>query len=490
MPEGYNLSIEGYTVINTHIINTTEVNVTKVWNDDDNRDGVRETEVIVELYANGMKVNGVTLNEDNNWKHTFNNLPVYKEGKKINYTITENNVTGYNTSITNISNDYTIVNTHIPENVTVNVIKVWNDSDNNDGIRPEEVSVQLYANGNKTGNPILLNANNNWKYSFENLAKYDNGQLIVYTVIEENVGNYNTTVINNTSYEFTIVNTHILDVVDLNIKKVWNDTDNCYAKRPNNVTVNVYANGNRIESVTLNEENNWSCVIGNLTKFNNGTLIKYTVDEDKVKYYNSSIEVNDSYDFTVTNTLKAVKKFMWAWKLVGINESYYVIDNGEYDYDTSISKHLIKNNGKLLGRTKGIGKYQPRHKVPNKNSKLSSNKKNKGKYSYLRRMSREKYRLYIFLYRKYFFGDMSYSDFIAILKENGIELTSSNGWNSEVVLIFDYYDLEKVPDSIELHDNGGHVKDSSDRVQKYNPKGSSGVIDEGQVEVEVVEIEE
>ena len=82
---------------------------------------------------------------------------------------------------------------------------------------------------------------------------------------------------------------------------------------------------------------------------------------------------------------------------------------------------------------------------------------------------------------------MSFSDFIAILRENGIQIDESNAWNSNGTLIFDYDVLEDVPDSIELHDNGGHVEDSSDRVEKYNPRSDSGVIDSGEIEVTVVE---
>ena len=85
---------------------------------------------------------------------------------------------------------------------------------------------------------------------------------------------------------------------------------------------------------------------------------------------------------------------------------------------------------------------------------------------------------------------MSYADFVAILKANGIDPVMSNAWNSSGFLTFDYDDLEKVPDSIELHDNGGHVQDSSDNVEKYKAPSSSGVIDEGKIKLEVVEIEE
>ena len=48
-----------------------------------------------------------------------------------------------------------------PEETSVSVKKVWNDSNNQDGIRPDSVTVQLYADGKASGAPVDLNAANN-----------------------------------------------------------------------------------------------------------------------------------------------------------------------------------------------------------------------------------------------------------------------------------------------------------------------------------------
>lgn len=70
-------------------------NVEKVWNDEEDHSG---DEVMVDLYADGEKVDGktLTLNDDNGWKDTFNGLPVYNEdGEQIVYTVKEQNVDDY-----------------------------------------------------------------------------------------------------------------------------------------------------------------------------------------------------------------------------------------------------------------------------------------------------------------------------------------------------------------------------------------------------------
>ena len=69
--------------------------VEKVWADEEDHSG---DEVIVDLYADGELVEGktLTLNDNNNWKDTFNNLPMYNEdGEAITYTVKEENVDDY-----------------------------------------------------------------------------------------------------------------------------------------------------------------------------------------------------------------------------------------------------------------------------------------------------------------------------------------------------------------------------------------------------------
>ena len=73
----------------------------------------------------------------------------------------------------------------------MNVTKIWLDKDNMMGLRPENIEVDLYADGEfvKT---VVISKDNNWNYIFGNLAKYKNGVLIDYTFIEKPVYGYST----------------------------------------------------------------------------------------------------------------------------------------------------------------------------------------------------------------------------------------------------------------------------------------------------------
>jgi pilin isopeptide linkage protein len=95
-----------------------------------------------------------------------------------------------------------------PEPITnttnIAVGKVWSDSDNADGIRPESVTVQLYRNGEAYGNPVTLNEANEWWYRWDNLDKSAS-----WTVDELNVADgYTRSFAKNAVNAWVIVNTH------------------------------------------------------------------------------------------------------------------------------------------------------------------------------------------------------------------------------------------------------------------------------------------
>ena len=477
----YNTSYDGYTIINTHITENTTINVVKVWNDSDNQDGVRPGELKVYLLKGSAVIDSYILTSADNWEHTFENLPKYENGNIIVYRVDEEFVPYYIKAISYSDESFTITNTYTTEVVNVTVKKQWNDDNNQDGLRPDSVTVQLFGNNNSVGSPILLNTNNNWTYAYENLPKYDNGAEILYNITEVEVPEGYSVKISNNSYEFLVENTHVSELVNISVKKVWNDKDNLFKQRPADITVNVNKNGGFLKTVTLNEENGWTVEL-TLPKYENADLINYTVSEVAVENYSTNITSDGEYSFTITNTLKPLI-FLWGWKLIGINETYYINGSYDYDYKHSINKVAKTTKGKAYSRI-GVGKYKPYNKISkaNKYSKWNNNKK---RGSWERKLSRQKYRLFIYLYNAYFYGDMSYSDFVAILKENGIVLSNNNNWDSNGVITIDYDDIKDVPDSIELHDNKENVPASSDDVEKNNPISSSGVIDEGQVSVEI-----
>ena len=220
-----NSSLANYTVTNSRIVEYTEINVSKVWDDNNNQDGIRPLNVTVQLLADGAVNLTVVLNESNHWMFSFSDLPVYKNGKIINYTVVELDVEGYDTEIAKSDvGSYTITNTHVPYVTSVNVTKVWNDNDNKDGFRPANVTVILLANGTEINRTVLSNATG-WNFTFSDLPLRKNGTDINYTVNETPVDNYSVNITDLGNGQFVINNTQIVKICDLEIKKLVNSSD-------------------------------------------------------------------------------------------------------------------------------------------------------------------------------------------------------------------------------------------------------------------------
>ncbi len=73
------------------------------------------------------------------------------------------------------------------ETTNITTTKVWEDANNQDGIRPDKVKVQLFANGDKYGDQVELHVDNNWSYTWEKIPKNQGGIEIIYTVEEVEV---------------------------------------------------------------------------------------------------------------------------------------------------------------------------------------------------------------------------------------------------------------------------------------------------------------
>ena len=62
------------------------------------------------LLANGQQVASKKVSASDNWQYSFDNLAAYANGKKITYTVTEDAVAGYTSTV----DGYNITNTHNP----------------------------------------------------------------------------------------------------------------------------------------------------------------------------------------------------------------------------------------------------------------------------------------------------------------------------------------------------------------------------------------
>ena len=205
VPAGYEASVTGQVVTNTHNPDTVILSGTKVWKDNNNQDGKRTTSVKVQILNGDKVVQEIEVSEKTGWKFESKKLPKYENGKEITYTVKETAMTEYKATITTDKDGkYTITNEHTPEKTAVKGHKIWKDEDNKDGIRPASITVKLLADGKETGQTATVSETSGWTYEFTGLDRYQEGKEIAYTVEEVNVPDGYTASVEG----YNITNTH------------------------------------------------------------------------------------------------------------------------------------------------------------------------------------------------------------------------------------------------------------------------------------------
>ena len=115
----------GYVITNIHEVEQTEVEktdltVTKLWDDENDKDGLRPESVTIKLLADGKETGQeLILSESNNWTGSFTALDVYKADGLIVYTIEEVKVEGYEVVISgDVDSGFLVTNTHEVEKIS------------------------------------------------------------------------------------------------------------------------------------------------------------------------------------------------------------------------------------------------------------------------------------------------------------------------------------------------------------------------------------
>ena len=159
--------------------------------------------------------------------------------------------------------------------------------------KPDKVTVSVLKHVVNDENPTVaftveLSQANDWKASFSNLPKEDaNGQEIVYTVSEEELAGFKAAISGTDENGFTISNYNGGRVV-IPVTKIWKGS----GTHPDNLNVQLWADGEKVANYTLNEANAWQHSF-DMPKFNtNHKEIRYTVTEDSISGYTATTQSN------------------------------------------------------------------------------------------------------------------------------------------------------------------------------------------------------
>ena len=266
-------------------IEKTRVSGSKIWNDADNQDGKRPESIIVNLYADGVKIDSKTVTAEDGWEWEFNDLIKYNGDRLIVYTVDEGPVPEYQSEV----DGYDITNSYSPKKISIPVNKVWV------GPAAESVTIELLADGEKAAEAVLNEANG-WQHIFTDLDQYRNGKEIVYTLREGSVDGYASEISGDLMNGFIITNTST-ETMEIPVEKQW------VGPAAESVTINLLADGVKAAGIVLNADNDWKHTFTGLPKYDSadGHAIEYTIRENPVAGYTASISGDARSGFFITN---------------------------------------------------------------------------------------------------------------------------------------------------------------------------------------------
>ncbi len=309
----------------------TSIIVDKVWNDNNNENDKRPNYVNIivskpkEMGTEIDKVEEYMLNiSENESSHTFTNLEKYDgKGNEILYVISEeevneNDLKFYSSQVkqdaTN-KNKYTIINTYtVPEDkINIEAEKIWDDNNNIAKKRPNSVKIKL-MNGKSEIATQLANSTNNWRVTFEGVAKYDvHGNEINYVVEEEEINTndlkfYSAGVVSGSVLSgFKITNRFNVpdEKIQISTTKIWKDNN---INRLTNIIFVLTGNDQEYTHILTKanelKENTWEYIFTNLPKYDSmGNEIIYTLSEREVNTGDLNRYIQNIDRYTLTNTL-------------------------------------------------------------------------------------------------------------------------------------------------------------------------------------------
>ena len=336
LPEGYSRTVNGNTITNTQL---TSLDVEKVWGGVETDD---QKEVVVGLYrttgekdetkdavkgSDGKQIT-LALNSGNGWKGTFDDLAKYDvdgDGREIEYTYYARELTIGGNPVKEADlykvYDYDSENEQAATYATkiVNVgktsitgSKTWVDNGNAYQNRPDKLELTL-TRQIQGGETETVNVKPTWKdtdtdkwtYTYSDLPAADEkGNKYTYKVTETvptpkdaaTSGDEYADTQNGTDFTNTLT-----DKIDISGEKVWRDGGNADNKRPEKITVILYANDKEVKRQEITGSStagSWKYTFENLDEYDkDGKRITYTVDEVLPNGYTNKVT-----DLDITNT--------------------------------------------------------------------------------------------------------------------------------------------------------------------------------------------
>ncbi|MDO5435913.1 MAG: Cna B-type domain-containing protein, partial [Clostridia bacterium] len=131
---------------------TVDAEVRKTWADNNDEQKKRPGQITVHLFKDGVEIDSAVIKAADGWKHTFAGLQKYHDdGTEIEYTVTEDAVSGYVTRI----NGFNVTNTITTIPVHKVVVHYWYEEVGGDKAAPDSVHHYFEGEGYDIVSPYI-----------------------------------------------------------------------------------------------------------------------------------------------------------------------------------------------------------------------------------------------------------------------------------------------------------------------------------------------
>ena len=175
------------------------------------------------------------------------------------------------------------------------VKKAWNDAEDQDGKRPEKLTVKLMkqeeGKAAEEVKEVILTKDNHWTATVDKLPLNASGKAITYSWTEPEVPEgYQLTGNETKDNVTTLTNTRTPATTSVLVRKTWDDSNDASGKRPSEIKVKLYADHvlKAEQTLTADASGDWSYEFTDLPMYKEGKVgqkINYTVTEEAIPGY-------------------------------------------------------------------------------------------------------------------------------------------------------------------------------------------------------------
>lgn len=287
---------------------TTDVDIVCYFDDDNDRDGLRTSNVTVTLIGSDGSRYSETLKNSNGGTLHFNGLIKSIDGEEVTYSVKADLPDGYkiaSVESAKIEGNNQLIATfyHKPQTKSIQIRKVWDDKNNVDGIRPDSITVKLKGSDGSNFTKKLY-ANNGWEATADNLyAYYDHGKEMEYTLEEVSVDGYSGRVDKNDAGDFEVTNIHTQELRTLIVTADWNDDNNRDGVRPDSFKIVLTGSDGSKKEAEIKKSGDWQYEFKNIPVNADGRVISYSLSQSAPDGYTGKVTVaQGTKGFVITNT--------------------------------------------------------------------------------------------------------------------------------------------------------------------------------------------